>query len=261
MLTMPKTPGSEALLTALAFLRRTAELAADEARPVDGGWLIRAPSLPSVWGLNHLRLAGPVTHEQAAVLADEYLGDLPYRQLIIEHEESVRRLEEPLRADGWSFDRDVLMVLGRHPDRDVDTDGVVEVRLDAASGLMRQWVSDDPKMTAATLDQVIAATAREGRVREATNLGICDEGGDLVAMTKLYSDGITAQVEDVYTVPAWRNRGCARRLITRAIVLAQEAGCELVFIEADDTGWPKQLYSRVGFDAIGRIGVFHRDGA
>ena len=75
---------------------------------------------------------------------------------------------------------------------------------DAASALMRQWVSDDLKMTAEALDQVIAATAREARVRAAINLGICDEAGELVAMTKLYTDGITAQVEDVYTVEAWR---------------------------------------------------------
>ncbi|HET7050549.1 MAG TPA: GNAT family N-acetyltransferase [Solirubrobacteraceae bacterium] len=256
---MAKTPGSDALPTALTFLRRTAQLAADEARPVDGGWLIRAPCLTSVWGLNHLRLAGPVTYEQAVVLADEYLGDLPYRQLIIEHEDSARRLEEPLRADGWTFDRDVLMALARPADREADTDGVVEVHDDAASELMRQWVSDDPKMTAEALDQVVEATRREARVRAGRSLGIRDETDDLVAMTKLYSDGTTAQVEDVYTVPSWRNRGCARRLITRAIVLAQDAGHELVFIEADDNGWPKQLYSRLGFDPIGRIGVFRRD--
>jgi GNAT superfamily N-acetyltransferase len=114
-------------------------------------------------------------------------------------------------------------------------------------------------MTAAALDQLIDATAREARARTATHLGIRDETGDLVAMTKLYSDSVTAQVEDVYTVPVWRNRGCARRLITRAIALAREAGHEFVFIEADDNGWPKQLYSRLGFDPIGRIGVFHRD--
>jgi hypothetical protein len=62
---------------------------------------------------------------------------------------------------------------------------------------MRQWVSVDPKMIPETLDQVIAATAREARVRAATNLGIRNEAGELVAMTKLYSDGVTAQVEDV----------------------------------------------------------------
>jgi GNAT superfamily N-acetyltransferase len=123
---------------------------------------------------------------------------------------------------------------------------------------MRQWVSDDPKMTADARDQVVEATGREARVRAGRSLGIRDEAGDLVAITKLYSDGVTAQVEDVYTVPAWRNRGCARRLITRAIALARDADHELVFIEADDNGWPKQLYSRLGFDPIGRIGMFHR---
>jgi hypothetical protein len=32
-----------------------------------------------------------------------------------------------------------------------------------------------------------------------------------------------------------------------------------VFIVADDDGWPKQLYARLGFDPIGRMGMFHRD--
>jgi GNAT superfamily N-acetyltransferase len=256
---MGKTPASDALQTALAFVRRTAELAADDARPVDGGWLIRAPSLADVWGLNHLRLSGSVTYARAVELAEQHLGELPYRQLVIEHEDSARRLEEPLGADGWTFDRDVLMALARPADHETDAGGVVEIQEDTASELMRQWISDDPKMTAAALDQLIDATAREARARTATHLGIRDETGDLVAMTKLYSDSVTAQVEDVYTVPVWRNRGCARRLITRAIALAREAGHEFVFIEADDNGWPKQLYSRLGFDPIGRIGVFHRD--
>ena len=39
----------------------------------------------------------------------------------------------------------------------------------------------------------------------------------------------------------------------------RSAGNELVFIQADDDGWPKQLYSRLGFDPVGRIGLFHRD--
>jgi predicted GNAT family acetyltransferase len=151
------------------------------------------------------------------------------------------------------------MALARPADLGADAAGVVEVEPDAVSGLMRRWVSDDPKMTAETLDQVVTATAREGRVRAARNLAIRDEAGRLVAMTKLYSDGVTAQVEDVYTVPEWRNRGCARRLIRRAIALTQDAGHELVFIVADDDGWPKHLYSRMGFDPIGRMEMFHRD--
>src|ERR1700761_3154070 len=115
---MAKTLASKPLRTALTFLRRTAELAADESRPVDGGWLIRAPSLGGVWGLNQLRLSGSTSYAQAVELAERHLGDLPYRQLVIEHEDSARRLEEPLGADGWTFDRDVLMVLARPADRE-----------------------------------------------------------------------------------------------------------------------------------------------
>lgn len=260
MLGMAQTAGNEALATALGFMRRTAELAADQVRQLDAGCVVRTPSLPLVWGLNHLRLSAPTTYAEAIGLAEEHLGDLPYRQLAIESEASVKLLEAPLRADGWKSDRELLMVLARPPDRERDTAGVVEVEEDEVSELMRRWVADDDKMTAGTLDQVVAATCREGRVRAARNLAIRDEGGELVAMTKLYSDGITAQVEDVYTVPAWRDRGCARRLITHAIALASEAGHELVFIVADDGGWPKHLYSRLGFDPIGRMGMFHRDG-
>jgi GNAT superfamily N-acetyltransferase len=256
---MARTPVTEALSTALAFLRGTAELAADDARAIDAGCVVRAPSLPLVWSLNHLRLSGPVTYEQVVAQAEEHLGDLPYRQVAIEHQASAELIEAPLRADGWTPDRELLMVLARPSDREADTAGVVEVDEDSAARLMRRWVSDDPKMTAATLDQVVAATTREGRVRAARTLGVQDQAGELVAMTKLYSDGVTAQVEDVFTLPEWRNRGCARRLIMRAIALAQAAGHERVFIVADDDGWPKHLYSRLGFDPIGRMGMFHRD--
>src|ERR1700760_1969022 len=165
MLAMAKTPATQALQTTLAFLRGTAELACDHARALETGCVVRSPSLPQVWGINHLRLFGFTTYERAVALAEEHLADLPYRQLIVEHEDSVRRLQEPLRADGWTFDRDVLMVLARPSDRQSDTDGVVEIDGDAASVLMRQWVADDPKMTADALDQVVEATGREARVR------------------------------------------------------------------------------------------------
>jgi hypothetical protein len=103
MLAMAKMPVSEPLQTALAFLRRTAELAGDDTRALDAGCVVRTPSLPLVWVLNHLRLSGSTAYAQAVALAQEHLGDLPYRQLVAEHEYSARRLEEPLCADGWTF--------------------------------------------------------------------------------------------------------------------------------------------------------------
>jgi hypothetical protein len=114
---MAKTPDSEALPTALAFLRRTAELAADDASSFDAGCVVRTPSLPLVWALNHLRVAAPATYAQVVALAEEHLGDLPYRQIAIEHWASAELLEGPLRADGFKPDRELLMTLVRPADR------------------------------------------------------------------------------------------------------------------------------------------------
>jgi predicted GNAT family acetyltransferase len=65
--------------------------------------------------------------------------------------------------------------------------------------------------------------------------------------------------QDAATVPERRNHGFARRLITRAIAVALQGGHELVFIVADDDGWPKHLYAQMGFDPTGRMAMFHRD--
>jgi predicted GNAT family acetyltransferase len=76
----------------------------------------------------------------------------------------------------------------------------------------------------------------------------------------LYSDGTVAQVEDVYTVPEERNRGHARKLVTKATEVARASGHELVFIVADADDWPQHLYRRIGFAPIGRTWALHRGG-
>jgi ribosomal protein S18 acetylase RimI-like enzyme len=55
-----------------------------------------------------------------------------------------------------------------------------------------------------------------------------------------------------------RGRGLGRMVVARAIELAREADPELVFIVADDDGWPKQLYAKLGFEPVGRLLSFHR---
>ena len=67
----------------------------------------------------------------------------------------------------------------------------------------------------------------------------------------VYSDGRIAQVEDVATLEAYRNRGLARAVVSAAIDAALQAPHELVFIVAADDDWPKQLYARLGFEPIG----------
>ena len=73
----------------------------------------------------------------------------------------------------------------------------------------------------------------------------------------LYSDGTTAEVENVYTAPEERGRGFARALVSRAVQLGVDGGHELTFIVADDFDWPKRLYARLGFEPAGRTWSFH----
>jgi predicted GNAT family acetyltransferase len=80
------------------------------------------------------------------------------------------------------------------------------------------------------------------------------------AVTTLYSDGETAQVEDVATLRDYRRRGLARATVSAAIDAAVEMGHRFVFIVADDDDWPKELYGRLGFDPIGRAWALTRPG-
>ena len=80
------------------------------------------------------------------------------------------------------------------------------------------------------------------------------------AVTTLYSDGTTAQVEDVATLRDYRGRGLARAAVSAAIDAAVDMGHRFVFIVADDDDWPKDLYGRLGFDPIGRAWSFTRPG-
>jgi GNAT superfamily N-acetyltransferase len=105
----------------------------------------------------------------------------------------------------------------------------------------------------------VAYSGRENQVLGDRLLGVRSGDGHLVAISKLRSDGVIAQVEDVYTAPEARGRGFARALITRAVELARGAGHDLAFIVADDADWPKLFYGRLGFRSVGHLWQFHRD--
>jgi predicted GNAT family acetyltransferase len=65
-----------------------------------------------------------------------------------------------------------------------------------------------------------------------------------------------AQIETVDTLEEYRGRGLARSLVLAATDAALAAGADLVLIVADDDDWPKELYSKLGFDPAGRFWQF-----
>jgi ribosomal protein S18 acetylase RimI-like enzyme len=84
------------------------------------------------------------------------------------------------------------------------------------------------------------------------------EDGEVVSSAQLYSDGSTAQVEEVATLPAYRGRGHAKALVTRAVEEAIADNHEFIFLVADGDDWPKKLYNRLGFEEVGSRFAFLR---
>ena len=82
--------------------------------------------------------------------------------------------------------------------------------------------------------------------------------GEVASGADLYSDGRTAQVEDVSTRPAFRGRGLASAVVLHAVREALAARHDFVFLVADDADWPKQLYARLGFEPLGHKWMFLR---
>lgn len=255
--------GPEAFRRALAHVHAGRRQLAGDSRDVAGGFVLRTADLPLVWSLNALWVTGPLDAAAVEALADATQDDLPYRHVVVGHEETAAAVAGPLTAAGWRMEREVFMALGRPPPVvAADDPAVVELDEAAMLGLMARWlVEDHPAITPAGLAQVQEYSRREGRLYAERRLGVRAPDGTALAVTKVRLDGPVGWVEDVYTLPEARRRGHARRLVTRATALAAATGPEMVFIVADDDDWPQHLYAEVGFVPVGRTGTFHREAA
>jgi predicted GNAT family acetyltransferase len=241
------------------FLRRGLETIADTVRPIDGGWLVLTPSLPVVWSLNHLRLVAPMDYREALERAEQHLAKLAFRHLVADSDALGRSLDGPLRGQGFSVEREVVMAWTGPMQKQARGLPVIEADERAMTAIERRWYAEDARITAAAVDQMLEAAKREQRVWHERHFAIAGDNKELAAITKLRSDGTTAQVEDVYTVPEARGRGFASALVSHALTVARQSGNDLVFIVADDCNWPKHLYARLGFAPVGRRWVFHKD--
>ncbi|MEA2322598.1 MAG: hypothetical protein QOD81_2448 [Solirubrobacteraceae bacterium] len=218
-------------------------------------------ALPRAYVMNSLHVEAEVDADQLVAALDDLYPGFLHRRAFVERADTGERLAEAMRARRWLVERDVYMALRRPRDRE------------PGAGLARE-------VDQATISVVEAAATREEpygrdedvvrqlvRQREALAAAVpvsrffvgADDGVD-AAVTTLYSDGTVAQVEDVATLRDHRRRGLARATVSMAIDAAVEMGHELVFIVADATDWPKDLYGRLGFDPVGHAWAFTRPG-
>jgi ribosomal protein S18 acetylase RimI-like enzyme len=235
---------------------------AERILPFAFGRALFNDTYPRVWDLNLLRVEEPsgATVELLAAEAERLHGRAghDHRRIAIEEEQLGAELEPAFRALGWQPERFVFMGYRGPGKRAAETCEVREVDVEAVRPLREQiarrepWATDD-EVVRMVLD-ADALLARQGSARHFAAM----VEGEVASAADLLSDGHTAQIEDVVTHPDFRGRGLASSVVVRAVEEALATGHGFVFLVADDADWPKELYRRLGFAAIGRKWVFLR---
>ena len=205
---------------------------------------------PTIWFLNVLRAddAGDATAEELAAEADRVQSELQHRRVIL----PLGRpdLVDGFRQLGWEPDHFLFMAF-RGNAEPVDTARTEEVRPEQTrqlrEAIIREWQEGADEKT---VSELFAADMVQAGVLHPRIFGIVEDGV-VVSSARLYSDGATAQVEEVATLPEYRGRGYAKALVIRAVEEALAAEHEFIFLVADAEAWPKKLYARLGFEELG----------
>jgi GNAT superfamily N-acetyltransferase len=238
---------------------REIELAGTETVDSPLGAGVLTPELPRRHDSNYVFLERAGSAQEAVAEADRILGGAgrTHRVILAFDEDLAARLAPQFQALGWLTQRHVFMVQHREPEKRADTSIVREVDESALrAGRTREIVAQpwgSPEIARQLLDaKVMLADRAETRF-----FGV-EVDGEIVAWSDLYLAQGVGQVEDVATAAEHRGKGYATAVVLRAAEEARKAGADLVFLVADDYDWPKELYGRLGFDAVGRLHKFIR---
>jgi GNAT superfamily N-acetyltransferase len=243
-----------------AFETELAERLSTRALPTAIGTAYVQDDFPRRYDSNYIWVDVPLADlsgEALAAEADRVQGHLEHRQVSLPDGSDARRLLGELRALGWRGELLLTMVQDREPD--AWNDGLAEEAGvdDVGPFLVRVNRETDGGMHAA--DAEMLSSFRDVLAERAgARFFVVRDGAEIVAIAELYRLGDVAQVEAVYTLEAFRGRGFGRAVVLAASRAAREAGADLVFLNADDDDWPKELYGKLGFDELRRFWSFRR---
>jgi GNAT superfamily N-acetyltransferase len=230
------------------------------------GVSIRHSELPVLYHLNSLLLDAPLApalRDSGALteLADEQLGDLGHRHIVLDDADAAERLSPALAVNGWTQQRVLLMLRVREPDRRPPAIAVRRLTDHEAHALQLQITAEEAPRDQGVRDAVAEALVRQLVAgQEALRAGTrslvfgaaAQEGGPLASMCTLFAGVGIAMIEEVGTLARFRERGLARAVVTAAVDAALGLGCERIFVPADADDWPQLLYVKLGFEPVAR---------
>jgi ribosomal protein S18 acetylase RimI-like enzyme len=247
---------------ALAFEEALHEHCAERIVPFRFGTGLFNDTFHHVWDLNLLRAdrSHGATADALAAEAERLHGEAgqTHRRVAVPDETEGERLADGFRALGWEIQCFLFMARREASARSADLSLVEEVHGETIRALRERIARAEPWADSEeTVCQVLDAGRLVERASHVRHFAIRVDG-EPVSAADLYSDGRTAQVEDVVTAPAFRGRGYASAVVLHAAEEAERGGNDFVFLIADDSDWPKELYARLGFVPLGREWMFLR---
>jgi GNAT superfamily N-acetyltransferase len=257
------------LLRALGFERA---MHAAHGRVVTAAWgqafldptLQRCHERNLVWAIDD---AGGVDAATLDAAAERLLGGagLLHRRIVAD-EAADARLRDGLVALGYGAARHVFLAFGAGappPPPSATGIAVVEVDAEALTAPNAHYLLTDPDTAYGRDDRTRAELVEHHRTYAAggpatERIFAVLHGDSPVAWARLWTADGVAQVEDVVCLAEHRGHGYGRAVVAAATRAALAGGPELTFIVADEDDWPKDLYGRLGFAPVGRLGVYLR---
>ncbi|HEX2293992.1 MAG TPA: GNAT family N-acetyltransferase [Actinomycetota bacterium] len=243
---------------AVGFEHWMQEHAAERIEPFAWGRAVFNDTFHRVYDLNALRVETPepgLTADALAAEADRLHvpAGHQHRRVVVPDAALGERLGPGFRRLGWEVRRFLFMGLLREPDDGTPRAPVRELAEAEHWEAKRWFMAGAPE---AFDDLVVTQLLEKDRLKERfvdfRRFGV-EADGRVVSVCELYSDGSTAQVEDVSTQEPYRGRGYARATVLTAVGAARDAGCDFVFLVADEDDWPRELYRKLGFDPLGIV--------
>ena len=252
-------------LRAIQFMRELDDAICERREHFEGGVATLSDrELPRVLNMNLLRvesLPGRLSVEDLVTEAKRIAGEakrlqgrLAFRRVVAYDEEIGTRLALGFeQLERWQVDRVVLMVQRRPTDRDVDVSFVREVDIEELEPVRVRYLLARSRGDAELVHQELAVARRLTRAGEMRFFAAFVDGS-IGSFCELYSDDNgAAVVRSVATLEKYRRAGLARATVSRAVIRSKALGHDLTFLRAVHDDWPKNLYGKLGFDAIGTI--------
>jgi ribosomal protein S18 acetylase RimI-like enzyme len=244
---------------AVQFAQRYDERLVEQIVPAEHGRALLTPSLPRVFYLNHFSVDLGVQASAAELVAElEPIfaeAGLTHRKVSVDDDLGAALAPE-LRRLGWKVEELLVMPHAGSAPR-VDTSEVEEVDPSELEPAWAEGIRSSPEISGEEEVRQLVAAQHRRRLAVDVRYFAARIEGELAGYCELFSGGRTGQIESVMTLERFRGQGVAKAVVSKALAESREKH-DFTFLLADAGDWPKELYRKLGFEAMGSVWNFLR---